>query len=148
MTTVRGATDRFAEFEGSGFGNKQAVVLAIAIDETVEDRLEGVIAPVLVRFDRIDARFDRIDARFEGIDSKFEGIDSKFEGIDSKFEGVNSKFEGVNSKFEGVNSKLEAIHDRLGSRKYEIAVITVTLVAALIGTGIGVYEYVVKPMFG
>ncbi len=141
MTTVRGATDRFAEFEGNGFGNKQAVVLAIAIDETVEDRLEGVIAPILVRFDRIDARFDRIDARFEGIDSKFEGIDSKFEGIDSKFEGVNSKFKGV-------NSKLEAIHDRLGSRKYEIAVITATFGAALIGIGIAVYEYVVKPMVG
>ena len=99
MSTVRRVTDRLDELEGNGFENRQARVLAMAIDETVEDRLEGVIAPVLVRLDNID------------------------------------------SQIKGINSRLD-------SRKYETAVITATFGAALIGIGIAVYEYVVKPMVG
>ena len=113
MSTVRRVTGRIDELGENGFENKQAVVLAMAIDETVEDRLEGVIAPLLVRFD-----------------------------------GIDSKFEGMNSKIEGMNLKIEGIHDRLGSRKYEIGVLTATFGLALIGIAIAVYEYVVKPMFG
>ena len=39
-----------------GLNEKEASVIAMAIDETVEDRLEGVMA-------RIDARFDNFEAK-------------------------------------------------------------------------------------
>ena len=79
MASVRATVNRIDELERNGFEKKQALVLAMAIDETVEDRLERVV-------EHFDARFDGIDARFDGINSQLKGIDSKFEGINAKLD--------------------------------------------------------------
>ena len=85
----------------------------MAIDETVEDRLQGVVAPIV--------------ARLDGIDAQLKGIDTRFTGIESQINGVS---------------------DRLSARKFEVAAISVTAFAALIGIGIAAYEYVIKPLLG
>ena len=56
MSSVRHVVDRFEGLEQNGFDKKQTRELAIAMDETVEDRLEGVMS-------RIDARFDNFEAK-------------------------------------------------------------------------------------
>ena len=79
MTSVRRAKERIDELKQNGFEDNQATVLAMAIDETVEDRLSDVMS-------RIDARFDGIDARFDGIDARFDGIDARFDEINAKLD--------------------------------------------------------------
>ncbi len=71
--------NRIRELERNGFEDNQARVLAMAIDETVEDRLERVV-------EHFDARLDRIDAQFRAIDGRFDGIDSEFRGINAKLD--------------------------------------------------------------
>ena len=56
MSSVRQVADRFDELKQHGFEDRQARVLAIAIDEIVEDRHAGFLA-------RIDARFDNFEAK-------------------------------------------------------------------------------------
>ena len=68
MSSVRQVADRFDEFKRNGFDDEQARVIAMAIDETVEDRLKGVFAPIVARLDRIDARFDEVDKRFDAVE--------------------------------------------------------------------------------
>ena len=92
----------------------------MAINETVEDRLQGVVAPIVARLDGIDARFDAIDAQFRAIDTRFTGIESHIKGVS----------------------------DRLSARKFEVAAISLTAFAALLGICIAAYEYVIKPLLG
>ena len=92
MASVRATVNRIDELERNGFEKKQATVLAMAIDETVEDRLKGVV-----------------------------------EHFDSRLDGINAQ---------------------LNSQKYQIALITVTFGAALLGILAAAYEYVLKPMIG
>ena len=113
MSSVRQVADRFDEFKQNGFEDKQARVIAMAIDETVEDRLNGVLA-------HIDARFDGIDAQFKVIDARFAAIDTHFAGIESQLKGIS---------------------ERLSSRKFEIAAIVITSLAALIAIGFAAYEH-------
>ena len=54
MSSVRQVTDRFDELKQNGFEDRQARVLAIAIDETVEDRHAGFLAHIDKRFDDVD----------------------------------------------------------------------------------------------
>ena len=61
MSSVRQVADRFDEFKRSGFEDEQARVLAMAIDETVEDRHAGFLAHIDKRFDEVDKRFDRVE---------------------------------------------------------------------------------------
>ncbi len=72
MASARATVNRIRELERNGFEKKQATVLAMAIDETVGDRLSDVMS-------RIDARFDAIDAQFRAIDERFEGINAKLD---------------------------------------------------------------------
>ena len=58
MPSVRQVADRFDEFKRNGFEDRQARVLAIAIDETVEDRHAGFLAHIDKRFDEVDKKFD------------------------------------------------------------------------------------------
>ena len=67
MLSVKGALACIDELKHNGFEDNQAKVLAMAIDETVEDRLNDVMS-------RIDARFDGIDAQLKGFDSQLKGI--------------------------------------------------------------------------
>lgn len=94
-----------------GFDDKEVRVISMAIDETVEDRLKGVVAPIV--------------ARLDGIDAQLKGIDTRFTGIESQIKGVS---------------------DRLSARKYEVAAISLTAFAALLGICIAAYEYVIKPL--
>ena len=64
MSSVRQVADRFDELKQNGFEDRQARVLAIAIDETVEDRHAGFLAHIDKRFDDIDKRFDEVDKKF------------------------------------------------------------------------------------
>ncbi|MCY4094989.1 MAG: hypothetical protein OXG05_07670 [Gammaproteobacteria bacterium] len=57
MSSVRQVADRFDELKQNGFEDRQARVLAIAIDETVEDRHAGFLAHVDKRFDNVDKKF-------------------------------------------------------------------------------------------
>ncbi len=72
MNSVRRAKERIDELKHNGFEDNQATVLAMAIDETVEDRLERVV-------EHFDARLDGIDAQFRAIDGRFEGINAKLD---------------------------------------------------------------------
>ena len=103
-----------------GFDDKKVRVISMAINETVEDRLQGVVAPIVARLDGIDARFDAIDAQFRAIDTRFTGIESHIKGVS----------------------------DRLSARKFEVAAISLTAFAALLGICIAAYEYVIKPLLG
>ena len=120
MSSVRQVADRFDEFKRNGFDDEQARVIATAIDETVEDRLKGVVAPIVARLDRIEANFKVIDTHFKAIDTRFAGIESQIKGLG----------------------------DRLSSRKFEIAALVMTSSAALIGIGLAAYEYGIKPLLG
>ena len=60
------------ELKQNGFEVNQAKVLAMAIDETVGDRLDDLMS-------RIDASFDAIDAQFRAIEGRFEGINAKLD---------------------------------------------------------------------
>lgn len=120
MASVRQVADRFDEFKQNGFEDNQARVIAMAIDETVEDRLKGVVAPIVARLDGINARFDAVDAQFKAIDTRFTGIESQIEGV----------------------------RERLSARKYEVAALVIASSAALIGISIAAYEYVIKPLLG
>ena len=77
MSSVRQVADRFDEFKRSGFEDEQARVIAMAIDETVEDRLNGVLA-------HIDARFDAVDAQFKAIDTRFSGMESQIKALSDR----------------------------------------------------------------
>ena len=79
MASARATVNRIRELERNGFEKKQAIVLAMAIDETVEDRLERVV-------EHFDARLDGIDAQFKGIDSQLKGFDSELKGINVKLD--------------------------------------------------------------
>ena len=57
MSSVRQVADRFDELKQHGFEDRQARVLAIAIDETVEDRHAGFLAHIDKRFDEVDKKF-------------------------------------------------------------------------------------------
>ena len=72
MASARATVNRIEELERNGFEKKQALVLAMAIDETVEDRLERVV-------EHFDARFDRINAQLKGFDSELKGINVKLD---------------------------------------------------------------------
>lgn len=113
MSSVRQVADRFDEFKRNGFEDRQARVLAMAIDETVEDRL--------------DARFKAIDARFDGIDAQLKGVVTGFAGIESQIKGL---------------------HDQMRARKFEITVIVLTSMAALIAIGLAAYEHGGKQLLG
>ena len=78
MTSVRRAKERIDELKQNGFEDNQATVLAMAVDETVEDRLEDVMSRIDARFDAQDAKFD---ARFDAQDAKF---DARFDVLDAK----------------------------------------------------------------
>ncbi|MCY4130509.1 MAG: hypothetical protein OXG15_14845, partial [Gammaproteobacteria bacterium] len=69
--------DRFDEFKQNGFEDEQARVIAMAIDETVEDRLNGVLA-------HIDARFDGINAQLKGVDAQLKGVVTGFAGVEAQ----------------------------------------------------------------
>ena len=70
MSSVRQVTDRFDEFKRNGFEEEQARVLAIAIDETVEDRHAGFLAHIDKRFDDVDRKFDEVDKRFDRVEKE------------------------------------------------------------------------------
>ena len=99
MSSVRQVTDRFDEFKRSGFDEEQARVIAMAIDETVEDRLDVAMA--------------HINARFDGIDAQLRGVVTGFAGVESQ----------------------------LRARKFEIAALVITSLAALIAIGFAAYEH-------
>lgn len=90
----------------------------MAIDETVEDRLQGVVAPIVARLDGIDARFDAIDAQLKAIDTRFGGIESQLKGIS----------------------------ERLSDRKFEIAAIVLNSSVALIAICLAAYEHGLKQL--
>ena len=49
----------------------------MAIDETVEDRLQAVVAPIVARLDGIDAQLKAIDTRFAGVESQIKGLSDR-----------------------------------------------------------------------
>ena len=71
MPSVRQVADRFDEFKQNGFEDRQARVLAIAMDEIVEIRHAGFLAHIDKRFDEVDKRFNEVDKRFDEVDKKF-----------------------------------------------------------------------------
>ena len=71
MSSVRQVADRFDEFKQNGFEDEQARVLAIAIDEIVEERHASFLAHIDKRFDEVDKRFGEVDRRFDEVDKKF-----------------------------------------------------------------------------
>ncbi len=138
MLSIRGALACMDELKQNGFEDNQARVLAMAIDETVVDRLNDVMS-------RIDARFDRVDARFDAVDARFDAVDAQFRAMEYRFAGVDAKFEAVTTRFEGVESQLKGLKDQIPSRTYEIAV-TVVLISAAIGSvGMLIYDIFIKP---
>ena len=70
MSSVRQVADRFDEFKRSGFEDRQARILAIAIDETVADRHAGFLAHIDRRFDDVDKRFDDVEKKFVEADKR------------------------------------------------------------------------------
>ena len=62
MLSIRGALACMDELKQNGFKDNQARVLAMAIDDTVEDRLSGFLTHIDKRFDDVDKRFkERFD---------------------------------------------------------------------------------------
>ena len=57
MLSIRGALACMDELKQNGFKDNQARVLAMAIDDTVEDRLSGFLTHIDKRFDDVDKRF-------------------------------------------------------------------------------------------
>ena len=134
MLSVKGALACIDELKHNGFEDNQAKVLAMAIDETVADRLNDVMS-------RIDARFDGIDARFDAVDARFDAVDAQFRAIEGRFAGIDAQFKGIDSKLEGINAKLD-------SRKYQIALLVAAFLATLPGICVATYVYLIKPLLG
>ena len=62
MPSVSDALACIDELKRNGFEDKQAKVLAKAIDDTVEDRLSGFLTHIDKRFDDVDKHFkERFD---------------------------------------------------------------------------------------
>ncbi len=57
---------------------------------TVNDRIDGVVDLVNVRFDeqngRIDARFDAVDSRFDSVDIKIDAVDKRVDAVDRRID--------------------------------------------------------------
>ena len=137
MSSVRQVADRFDELKQNGFEDRQARVLAIAIDETVEDRHAGFLAHIDKRFDDVDKRFDDVDKRFDDVDKRFDDVDKRFDDVDKRFDNVDKKF---------VEAKKD-LAERFDWFVYKVAVLTTAFLAGALAAFLGGFQ-IVKMLIG
>ena len=53
----------------------------MAVDKSLNARIDGLDKSVDARFDAVDARFNAVDARFDAVDTRFNGVDKKLDWV-------------------------------------------------------------------
>jgi hypothetical protein len=103
------------------FPTEQALVLAEAIDMAIERSqlvtvpiLDGRLAAVNARFDRVDARFAEMEARFQKVDARFAEIEVRFQKVDARFDAVDARFNKMDARFDKIEARFEKMEARFG----------------------------------
>jgi len=92
---------------------------------TVNDRIDGVVDLVNVRFDeqngRIDARFDAVDSQFEAVGYRFDSVDSRFDAVDTKIDAVDKRVDAVDRRIDELRVDLRALVNRVDALQMAVA---------------------------
>ncbi len=83
---------------------------------TVNDRIDGVVDLVNVRFDEQNGR---IDARFDAVDS--QSVDSRFDAVDTKIDAVDKRVDAVDRRIDELRVDLRAIVNRVDALQMAVA---------------------------
>jgi len=77
-----------------------------------DQRLDGLRAETLARFEQVDRRFEQVDRRFDEVDRRFDEVDRRFglqdNSIDNRFD---QQTELINLRFGALEHRVAALED-------------------------------------
>jgi len=73
----------------------------------VNDRIDGVVDLVNVRFDEQNGR---IDARFDAVDAKIDAVDTKIDAVDKRVDAVDRRIDEGRVDLRAIVSRVDALH--------------------------------------
>ena len=98
-------------------------VLAKAMAERVDDRLNDPANPTNARLDRLESLTDEIGARLGGLERRMDSVDTRLESLDRRLGGLDTRLEGLDQRVSDLDGRVAGFDARLDRVDAQVAVL-------------------------
>ncbi len=98
-------------------------VLAKAMAERVDDRLNDPANPTNARLDRLESLTDEMGARLGGLERRIESVDTRLEGLDHRLGGLDTRLERLDQRVSDLDGRVAGFDARLDHVDAQVAVL-------------------------
>ena len=98
-------------------------VLAKAMAERVDDRLNDPANPTNARLERLESLTNEIGTRLGGLERRMDSVDTRLEGLDGRLGGLDTRLEGLDQRVSDLDGRVAGFDARLDRVDAQVAVL-------------------------
>ena len=98
-------------------------VLAKAMAERVDERLNDPANPTNARLDRLEGLTDEIGARLGGLERRMDAVDTRLGSLDRRLGGLDTRLEGLDTGVSELDARVAGFDARLDRVDAQVAVL-------------------------